>query len=70
VGRRGQPGARRGTALKERAAVVRITRSPSKPKPKLVHECRVGRKTADQLWLWQQVDRIAGPSGYKKRSPF
>jgi hypothetical protein len=71
VGRRyRQLGARRGTALEERAAVVRITRSPSKPKPKLTHECRVGRKQAEQPWLWQQVERIAGPSGYKKRSPF
>jgi hypothetical protein len=50
--------------------VVRITRSPSKPKPRFVHECRVGREEADGAWLWEQVERIAGPTGYKKRTPF
>ena len=50
--------------------MVRVIRLPSKPKPRRTHECRVGRKQAEQPWLWQQVERIAGPSCYKKRSPF
>lgn len=50
--------------------MVRVTRSPSRPKPKFLHECKVGREEAAQPWLWQQVESIAGPSGYKKRTPF
>jgi hypothetical protein len=48
----------------------RITRYSSKPKTKYLHEVRVGTLTVDQAWLWEEVERIAGHAGYKKRSPF
>jgi hypothetical protein len=50
--------------------VGRITRARSKPKPKFVHEVRVGHWEVDQPWLVELVARIAGPNGYKKRTPF
>ena len=48
----------------------RVTRSPPKPKPKYLHEVRVGRDCVDQAWIWEAAARIAGPIGYKRRSPF
>jgi len=60
---------RRGAALQERAVVGRITRTRPKPKPKFVHEVRVGHWEVGQSWLAELVARIAGPNG-KKRTPF
>ena len=48
----------------------RITPSPPKPKPKFVHEVRVSRSEIDRPWLAGLLDRIAGPRGFKKRTPF
>ena len=52
----------------------RITRSPPKPRPKLVHEVNVSRTgmkwQTHQAELWAEVARIAGYAGYKQRSPF
>lgn len=50
--------------------MARVTRSPPKPKPRFVHEVRVGHEAAEQAWLWENVERIAGPRGFKKRTPF
>jgi hypothetical protein len=54
----------------EHASVGRITRPPPKPKPKFVHEVRVGHTEVDQPWLADLLDRIAGPNGYRRRTPF
>src|SRR3954465_12364586 len=59
---------RRGAALQERAVVGRITRQPSKPK--FVHEVQVSRAEVDKPWLNELLARIAGPNGYRKRTPF
>lgn len=48
----------------------RITRPPRRPKPKFVHEVRVGRDFVGQPWLQEELDRIAGPNGYRRRTPF
>jgi hypothetical protein len=48
--------------------VGRITRQPSKPK--FVHEVQVRRAAVDQPWLAELLVRIAGPNGYRKRTPF
>jgi hypothetical protein len=61
---------RRGAALQERAVVGRITRSRPKPKPKFVHEVSVGHWEVDEPWLAELVARVAGPAGFKKRTPF
>jgi hypothetical protein len=50
--------------------MARVTRSPPKPKPKYLHEVRVGHEAAEQAWLWEHVERIAGPRGFRKRTPF
>jgi hypothetical protein len=55
---------------RERASVGPITRRRPTPKIKHLHEVRVGREQLDQSWLWEEAGRIAGQSGYKKRSPF
>src|SRR3982751_2728664 len=59
---------RRGAALQERAVMGRITRQPSKPK--FVHEVQVSRAEVDKPWLNELLARIAGPNGYRKRTPF
>ncbi len=54
-------------------ALGRITRYPPKPKPRFDHEVRVGHRgqwNARQGDLWTEVQRIAGPAGFKKRTPF
>src|SRR4051794_14934344 len=48
----------------------RITRARPMPKPKFVHEVRVGHREVDKPWLSELLARIAGPNGYKKRAPF
>lgn len=48
----------------------RITRSPRKPKPKFVHEVRVGHAHRDQTWFLELLGRVAGAGGYRKRTPF
>jgi hypothetical protein len=50
--------------------VGRITRARQKPKPKFVHEVRVGHWEVDQPWLVELVARVAGRDGFKKRTPF
>jgi hypothetical protein len=35
-----------------------------------VHEVRVGCREVDQPWLAELLERVAGTSGYKKRTPF
>jgi hypothetical protein len=39
-------------------------------KAKFVHEVRVGHWEVDKPWLAELLDRIAGPNGYKKQTPF
>jgi len=53
-----------------RFGMGRITRYPSKSNTKYLHEVRVGTYTVDQAWLWEEVERVAGHAGYKKRSRF
>ena len=48
----------------------RITRPPSKAKAKFVHEVQVSRAEVDKPWLNELLARIAGPNGYRKRTPF
>jgi hypothetical protein len=50
--------------------VGRITRPRLKPKPKFVHEVRVGHQEIDQQWLAELLARVAGANGFKKRTPF
>ncbi len=53
-----------------RSNPYRITRPAPKPKAKFMHEVRVGHEAAEQSWLWQHVERIAGPRSFRKRTPF
>jgi hypothetical protein len=48
----------------------RATRYPPKPKPKYLHEVRVGHGEVDQAWIWKEAERVGGLTGYRKRSPF
>jgi hypothetical protein len=48
----------------------RVTRHPKKPKLKFVYEIRVSHTNRNQLWFLELLARVAGPSGYKKRTPF
>lgn len=48
----------------------RVTRQPSRPKPKYLHEVTVKHTETGQAWIWKEAARIAGPIGYKKRTPF
>jgi len=50
--------------------VGRITRARPRPKRTFVHEVQVGHCEVDQSWLAELLARIAGPNGYKKRTPF
>jgi hypothetical protein len=48
----------------------RITRPPPKPRPKFVHEVRVRHTHRNQPWFLEQLARVAGTGGYRKRTPF
>lgn len=48
----------------------RVTRQPFKPKPKFLHEVTVRHGEVAHAWIWEKAARIAGPIGYKRRSPF
>ena len=47
-----------------------IIRPPSKPRPKFVHEVRIGHQDVGQPWLAELLARIAGSTGFKKRTRF
>lgn len=46
----------------------RITRYPPKPKPQFVYEVAVHYPLTQHSDFWEVVERIAGPTGYKKRA--
>ena len=55
------------------SALGRITGPPPKPKPKYLHDVRVGHRgqwSARQADLWAAVTRVAGTADFQKRDPF
>lgn len=47
----------------------RITLPPQKPKANYVHEVRIHKSEVGQAWLWERVEAVAGPIGFKTWSP-
>jgi hypothetical protein len=48
----------------------RVTRHPPNPKLKYLHEVTVKHTETGQAWIWEKAACIAGPMGYKRRTPF